>query len=60
VGFFRRKKTNKGDSDFPYLSPLNPASDVSEVDTVGAQGAYSVSSMDEDSLGENLVGIGIS
>jgi hypothetical protein len=59
VGFFRRKKTNKGDSDFPYLSPLNPASDVSEVDTVGAQGAYSVSSMDEDSLGENLVGIAL-
>ena len=59
VGFFRRKKASKGDSDFLSSSPLNPGPDVSDVDTLGAQGAYSASSMDEDSLGENLVGIAL-
>ena len=59
VGFFRRKKASKGDSDFPSSSPLNPGPDVSDIDTLGAQGAYSASSMDEDSLGENLVGIAL-
>lgn len=59
VGFFRRKKASKGNSHFTYSSPFNPASDLSDLDTAGAHGAYSASSMDEDSLGENLVDIAL-